>query len=143
MTRRYVTVQEANHMLPVVRESFYLISQMQAHVHSAFDKLEAIDAAPETDHFDVLEEGLPEESYPIRAQLKALVSALSDELDALEDRGCIVKDLEEGIVGWYSYDDEYGEIFLSWQLGEGRVSHWHEVNTGRVERRPISDLQSQ
>lgn len=128
-------------MLPTVRESFFFIAQLQTHVHSAFDSLETLNSAPDTDHFEVFEDGIPEEAYPIRAQLKGLVSALQDELDDLEDLGCIVKDVEEGIVGWYSQHDQHGEIFLSWQLGEMHVSHWHEVNTGHVQRRPLSDLQ--
>lgn len=140
MTRRYVTIQEANDMLPAVQRSFFLIDQLQGFIHRSFDALDGMGAAPDSDDFEVFEDDLSDEALAARAELKGLIETLHDEIEALEDRGCIVKDIEEAIVGWYCNHPEFGEIFLSWQRGERYVAHWHEVNTGYVQRRPLSEL---
>src|SRR3989344_1815986 len=60
-------------------------------------------------------------------------------IEKIEDIGCIIKDLEIGIIDFYS-EFEGREIFLCWKLGEKRIRFWHEVDSGYEGRRPILDL---
>ena len=62
------------------------------------------------------------------------------ELEILLELGVIVKDLEEGLVDFYSaYDGR--EIFLCWKLGEDKIEFWHELEEGYLKRQHISVLQ--
>jgi hypothetical protein len=53
--------------------------------------------------------------------------------------GCLVKDVEQGLVDFYSMLD--GEaVFLCWQFGEPGVTHWHPVDEGFAGRQPIEGV---
>ena len=54
----------------------------------------------------------------------------------LETIGCVVKGFEVGLVDFYSLREDR-PIFLCWKLGEERITHWHETDTGFAGRQPI------
>ena len=62
------------------------------------------------------------------------------ELGNLESIGCILKDLELGLVDFY-WKFEGRDIFLCWKLGEKRIEAWHEADSGFAGRKPIIDLE--
>jgi hypothetical protein len=60
-------------------------------------------------------------------------------LRELSDLGIEVRDLELGLVDFPSLID--GEpAYLSWRLGEDRVSWWHPADKGFGDRTPVPDL---
>src|SRR3989344_6035630 len=61
------------------------------------------------------------------------------KLDELESMGCLLKDLELGLVDFY-YKFENRDIFLCWKLGEKSIRHWHEIYAGFESRNPIINL---
>ncbi|MFA4887070.1 MAG: DUF2203 domain-containing protein [Candidatus Nanoarchaeia archaeon] len=63
-------------------------------------------------------------------------------LESLEASGCIVKDIDQGLVDFFS-KHEGKDIFLCWRLGEKDINSWHDLESGYTERRPISQLKSQ
>lgn len=60
-------------------------------------------------------------------------------LEELESIGCILKDVEEGLVDFYS-EFEGRDIFLCWKVGERRIKFWHEISTGFAGRQPIVEI---
>ena len=60
-------------------------------------------------------------------------------LDYLLEIGVIVKDVENGLIDFYSFY-EGREIFLCWRLGEDSIKYWHEADSGYKDRKPISLL---
>ncbi len=60
-------------------------------------------------------------------------------LEALERIGCILKDVEQGLVDFYSRF-EGRDILLCWKLGEKRIRYWHEISTGFQGRQPIVEI---
>jgi hypothetical protein len=57
-------------------------------------------------------------------------------LKELGDLGIEVKDPERGLVDFPG--ERAGQaIYLCWQLGEPSVSHWHAVDKGFADRRPV------
>ena len=80
-------------------------------------------------------EGLCDEVQRNKERYKASYEFYK-ELEILLEAGVIVKDLEEGLVDFYSsYDGR--EILLCWKLGEERVGFWHEVGRGYAYREPL------
>jgi hypothetical protein len=62
---------------------------------------------------------------------------LSELQEELERIGCEAKDFRLGLVDFPALLDGR-EIYLCWQLGEERVSYWHDLDTGYAGRRPVS-----
>ena len=57
----------------------------------------------------------------------------------LEDLGCMLKDMNNGLVDFYSIVDGK-EIFFCWRLGEKDIVHWHDLEAGFRGRMPITSL---
>lgn len=74
-----------------------------------------------------------------RPRLKKLAAQLTQTVDALEDLGCYIKDLDIGIIDFLS-TFEGRDIFLCWRMGEDRIGHWHEIDESFAQREEIVDL---
>lgn len=62
--------------------------------------------------------------------------ALSQDMKRLRAYGCVLKDLQSGIVD-FPARLEGREVLLCWRLGEESISHWHELDAGFRGRQPI------
>jgi len=58
-------------------------------------------------------------------------------LDKLYKKGCFVKDINKGVIDFYSFF-EGREIFLCWKISEEEIKYWHEVDVGYSARKPVS-----
>jgi hypothetical protein len=68
---------------------------------------------------------------PRFGELKSEIVRLIHRIESL---GCIVKDIDLGLVDFPS--TRSGEpIYLCWKAGESRVSHWHALDEGFSERK--------
>jgi hypothetical protein len=63
-------------------------------------------------------------------------SRINGYLQELEAVGCVFKGFDAGLVDFYSLREDRA-IFLCWRLGEPRITHWHELDTGFDGRQPI------
>lgn len=65
-----------------------------------------------------------------------LVEAFHSALQQLEAIGCLLKDLGQGLVDFYTMRD--GEVvFLCWRAGEDRIRFWHSLDAGVAGRQPL------
>lgn len=72
----------------------------------------------------------------LNAELSSLASSVAECLDALDELGVQVKDLDAGLLDFPSQRN--GEpVLLCWRVGEDAVSWWHHSETGFAGRRPI------
>ena len=69
-------------------------------------------------------------------QRRRLADRLQRGLQSIHTRGALVKDLERGLVDFYSIAGDR-LIFLCWQLSEPEVSHWHPLEGGFASRQPL------
>jgi hypothetical protein len=85
---------------------------------------------------------------PDRAELQELQDRrtqlghdISEGTRAIQERGCLVKDLDLGLLDFYAISGDR-LIFLCWRLGEREVTHWHPLEGGFAARQPLdaSDL---
>ena len=73
----------------------------------------------------------------MRADLNRIVAKVKDALDQIQATGCIVKDLDSGLVDFPSIiKDE--EVYLCWRLGEDRIRFYHRQDEGFAGRKPIN-----
>jgi len=57
-------------------------------------------------------------------------------IQAIQVRGPVLKDLERGLVDFYSVAADR-LIFLCWHLDEPEVAHWHSLEGGFASRQPL------
>ncbi len=126
-------------MIGDLERTFARMLQMKAQVRSAYARLEEAGHAPVGDDFDLAPAGAGPEVANDLTTLKMLIDALKADVEALHDVGCLVKDIDEGIVDWYA-SKAGRDVLLCWKLGEKKVAYWHDPDAGFAGRRPISEL---
>ena len=145
MTRRF-TIEEADAMIGTCAHELRLAAQMLAQAHTIGRGLsEALSIQMLTPGVSVVRElGLDRVAHDpaLRAALvqgRMLLGAADDIEAGLHARGVVVRSLARGLIDFRSVVDGEREIWLCWQLGERRVTHFHELHEGFVDRRPVAD----
>jgi hypothetical protein len=122
MTERLFTVEEANALLPDLRERLPRLRQAR---RDLLDASERISAKVAGDGGGVAEPAWFEAQQTLRS-----------ELTVLADEGILLRDPEMGLVDFPAERD--GErVFLCWRLGEDSVAHFHGERTGMSGRKPL------
>ena len=75
-----------------------------------------------------------------KTQREKIAEQLSQTVDEIQQTGCLVKDLDTGLVDFPSL--RKGEkVYLCWKLGEERIGYWHGIEEGFAGRKPLDDAQ--
>jgi hypothetical protein len=72
----------------------------------------------------------------VRVERDQLESVVRAAVERIQDAGCIIKDLEIGLVDFPARLNNE-EIYLCWRLGEDRIRFWHRPDEGFAGRKPI------
>ena len=128
--KKYFTIQEAEILLPQIE----IILSRTIKLNKALELLESIEIEVYDDNYDDLGR-----INKANKQFHKLSYEFYDNIEKLESMGCLVKDLELGIVDFYCRF-ENRDIFLCWKLGEKGIRFWHEADAGYIGRNPIVDL---
>ena len=70
----------------------------------------------------------------------AEVETLVEIVKGLEERGIIVKGLEQGLIDFPHIRGNGEEVYLCWKLGEDDIHFWHRIEDGFAGRRSIGEL---
>ena len=71
-----------------------------------------------------------------KAESLRLTAQLKQAIDKIQAAGCVVKDLDEGLVDFPSMLNGQ-EVYLCWKLGEARIAYWHGMEEGFAGRKPL------
>jgi len=77
-----------------------------------------------------------EEAARKKATLDKLNQSIESALDQIHSTGCVVKDLDSGLLDFPSVLDDQ-EVYLCWRLGEDRIRYYHGMKEGFAGRKPI------
>lgn len=61
---------------------------------------------------------------------------LRAEIERLAEENIVLRDPETGLLDFPGERDGR-RVWLCWRLGEDRVGHWHELDSGFVGRKPL------
>ena len=123
MTDRIYTVDEANSMLPDLRERLVRIRDArQVLLQTAELVTERVAADGGGSHGG-------REYWGAQQALKAEIEWLSGE-------NILLRDPQTGLVD-FPGEREGRRVWLCWKLDEDRVANWHEIDTGFIGRRPL------
>jgi hypothetical protein len=65
-----------------------------------------------------------------------LLQRFNAALGFIQELGCELKDLDQGLVDFPSYRN--GKlIYLCWKRGEPRIEFWHDLESGFAGRQPL------
>ena len=130
---RLFTLEEANALVPRVRELFESIHERMERLGELQQQLESFRSRKRQG-----EHGDGESKLVADALGKA--GSLSDEIRDLilevQSIGCEVKDLGQGLVDFRAEREER-VVYLCWKLGEDQIRFWHELDTGFAGRQPL------
>ena len=123
MTDRIYTVDEANSMLPDLRERLVRIRDARQVL------LQTAELVTERVATDGGGSHGGREYWDAQQALKAEIERLSGE-------NILLRDPETGLVDFPAERD--GErVYLCWRVGEDAVANWHPLDTGFSSRRPL------
>jgi len=77
-----------------------------------------------------------EETANLRVERNRLEEAVRSALERIHSTGCIVKDLEVGLLDFPARINGE-EVYLCWKLGEDRIRFYHRQDEGFSGRKPI------
>ena len=133
---RFFSVEEANDLIGALQLEFGRVAQVRSELQPLIESMGGAEVA-----VAILQDG--EAAPPGREADAARLQRLAGEVTAAVERinamGCLVKDLEQGLVDFYSMRDDE-PVFLCWQFGEPAVSHWHPLEGGYASRQPIEGV---
>ena len=124
------TLQEAERTLPLVRRIVSDLTVEYPAWRAAVGRFELLTGGARADW------GETQELVAARDEVTRHADRINRYLQELEGIGCVFKGFEGGLVDFYSLREDR-PIFLCWRLGEDRISHWHEIDTGFGGRQPI------
>lgn len=129
-SKKYLTIEEAEKLLPKIEK----ILRRTIRLNKALDLLSSIEIGVYDDDYANLRRITKRNK-----QFHKLSYELYENIEKLEDMGCLIKDLEIGLIDFY-YRFEGRDILLCWKLEEKTIRFWHEVDTGYTGRKPILNL---
>jgi hypothetical protein len=71
-----------------------------------------------------------------RFERERLADLLKVALEAIYSTGCVVKDLDKGLLDFPAIINNE-EVYLCWRLGEERIRFWHRQDEGFAGRKPL------
>ena len=131
------SVEEANRLIPALEGTLETLVGIAKGATALRREIEVLGA--------IAGSGATEESPDVlalrdkeRLQAEAL-ERFRSELGAIARHGCILRDLELGLVDFYTMA-QGRVVCLCWRRGEPKIEHWHPLDEGFSGRRPLSEL---
>lgn len=130
MLRRLFTVDDADRALVAVRPLVERIVANKRRMTELMDRVGPIHGLSSGETRADLEHTLQ--------LLEELARELKSLIGEVEQLGAVVKDIDEGQVDFPAVLSGQ-PIYLSWQLGEERVTFYHRIEDGVAGRLPLPD----
>jgi hypothetical protein len=138
---RYFTLDEANRLLPRVRDLIERLQRLAGELAAIQRKLRDSGHRQSTTRATAVDGAQTNGSagrdvYGALARADDLLAAMHHLVGELEEIGCEVKDVHTGLVDFRALR-EGRAVYLCWRLGEDRIRYWHELDAGFAGRQPL------
>lgn len=77
-----------------------------------------------------------EDAAKLRLEHDQLADAIKSALEKIEATGCVVKDLDMGLLDFPARLNNE-DVYYCWRLGEDRIRFYHRQDEGFAGRKPI------
>jgi hypothetical protein len=132
---RYFSLEQAHRMLPLVEQSVRDAIALKAQYQHADEALKDVTRKVMASGGMQLDRA---HVGQLRQERDAAAQRLQSALDNIHEHGCLVKDLDIGLLDFPTmYRGR--EVYLCWRLGETKIEFWHGTDEGFRGRKPIDD----
>jgi len=135
METKLFTLEEANQLLPQIKAKLEALIQLKLEIQKLQAEIDVVELVYQT--------GEKEPSEAARATIQGKLSYLDqratqfrEDLRQFADMGCELKDLDHGLVDFYTLRDNK-MVYLCWKRGEPQIQFWHDLESGFAGRQPI------
>ena len=130
--KRYFTLREAQKLILEIKNDIIRLMELNA----SLDLINSINVEyteEYTGDFDELN------FTKINKEFHKLSFEFFSKIEKIEQKGCIIKDITEGLIDFYSIFNGK-EIFLCWKYGEDKIEYWHDIEEGLYGRKHVKEL---
>jgi hypothetical protein len=134
---RIFSVEEANQLLPYLDRALERLTALGHEVTGLKREIDILRA--------IAGSGASEANADLRSlsdkegAYDAAVEHFRASLADMSRHGCIIRDLELGLVDFYTMNKDQ-VVCLCWRRGEPKIEHWHPLDEGFSGRRPLEEL---
>ena len=121
----FYTLDRANDRIPELDEMLLVLRAQR-------DELRELKIA-----FETTEPG--DDQRRIRLRMQGLVDQMQASVARIDGWSITLRDIDTGLVDFPALVAGR-QVWLCWQLGEGPIAWWHELDDGFGGRRPLIDL---
>jgi hypothetical protein len=132
---RFFTVEEANALVGALELEFGRLAGLRTEIAPLIASFGDTELAVAI----LRGEDPPEGREADAERLGRLAAEITAVLERVNGMGCLVKDVEMGLVDFYAVVDG-DPVFLCWQFGEPAVTHWHSLEEGFAGRKEIEGV---
>lgn len=127
MTKHYYTVEEANRLLPQIKEQMENLRKSREEL--ALMRLALVRKQKE-------QKDSASDFFTEEAQIEFSLLTARQQIDHLLSLSIEVKDIDRGLVDFLTKIDDK-EAYLCWRDDEPSIQYWHGINEGYVGRKLI------
>lgn len=132
---KMVTVEEANALLPQIRLSLKSLRNLRSVILRTQAQIEIEEMTCSSPKGDLSPRGQAAVTRYMEI-LQHQTGQFEEKLREMVQLGAYLKDLDTGLVDFYSRRS--GEVvFLCWREGEAEIKHWHSLQGGFQNRKPL------
>ena len=132
MDPKIFSVEEADKFIPKLKQLLKELRGLRDEIESKKVEMDLLEIVGVVSRQASTEESMPKEME----DLNRLAGEFNKRLEELEDIGCHVKDLDQGLVDFFSVRNGH-LVYLCWKEGEDSIQYWHTLDGGFKGRQPI------
>ncbi|HZG81469.1 MAG TPA: DUF2203 domain-containing protein [Brevibacillus sp.] len=127
MNKKYFTPEEANQLLPYVREEISFLQGLKSQFQDAYREREQMKKSQSATEDDL---------FTLECKLEFMEMEAQMRLQHLTASGIQVKDIDVGLVDFPALLNGE-EVLLCWREGEEAVEHYHGLYDGFIGRKKL------
>lgn len=131
MKRIYFSLETAQKIVPLIKRKLKKLQNLR----ESISLLSTVEIDFQNDSYENYQHFIK-----MNKEFHKLTYKFYKELYDIESVGCVVKDIDSGLVDFFHFYDGR-DVFLCWKLGEDKIMHWHELEHGYESRKPIVFLE--
>ncbi|NMF01316.1 DUF2203 domain-containing protein [Aneurinibacillus aneurinilyticus] len=133
MQKRFFTVEEANKLLPDIRQEIEALQHIRNEFHQKYLELTTYKKRhPQQIAINTQDEYI----FKMEASLEFLEMQAQMHVANIHSHGVQLKEIDPGLVDFPALINGE-EVLLCWQEGEEKITHYHGVHDGFAGRRRL------
>lgn len=133
MGTRQFTIEQANQIIPELRQELDALKQMQLSARNKYEEMRDIREVGYRPDGNLI---MLSDYQETKREFDHIVAEANRILTAINQRGCRVTDVETGLIDFPAEVDG-GPVYLCWQKDEPEVGYYHGLEEGFAGRRPL------